>query len=45
MILCKPLFFLLLDSFFESSLPFALWLDDWAVDELELLLLAGLDTA
>ena len=45
MILCKPFFFLLLDSFFESSLPFALGLDDWAVDELELLLLAGLDTA
>ena len=43
--MCRPFFFLLVDSFFESSLLFEDWLEDCAVEEFELLLAAGVDTA
>jgi hypothetical protein len=43
--LCRPFFFLLLDSFLESSLLLADGSEDDAVEEFELLLAAGVDTA
>jgi len=41
--LCRPFFFLLLDSSLES-LPFPDWLEDWAVEEFALFA-AGVATA